>query len=193
MFPGDTLNREGCLKFLSHQLRDFHIGGKSALGLRGIRHNLPFNEALSLWGSSKFTLPSWFQARFPSRYTAQHLFSAGLPKQFGLQPLPESQDGVLVSVPEKALLEMLSEVGLHEGIEEARNVMEGARTLRPEFLTILLKHCQRIKVVRLCVNWGLELGLPWAESVRKTSGNQSSGRWISRFKDGSLLILKANG
>jgi hypothetical protein len=54
-----------------------------------------------------------------------------LPKNFGLQPLPETPDGVLVSVPERALLEMLSEVGVHQGIEEARNIMEGARSLRP--------------------------------------------------------------
>ena len=33
------------------------------------------------------------------------------------------------SVPEMALLEMLSEVGLQQGIEEARNITEGARAL----------------------------------------------------------------
>jgi hypothetical protein len=59
-------------------------------------------------------------------------FSSKLPRNFGLQPLPETPDGVPVSVPERALLEMLSDVGVHQGIEEARNIMEGARSLRPD-------------------------------------------------------------
>jgi hypothetical protein len=71
-----------------------------------------------------------------------------LPKNFGVQPLPEIPGGVLVSVPERALLEMLSEAGVHQGIEEARNIMESARSLRPEVLTTLLKNCRRVKVVR---------------------------------------------
>ena len=63
-------------------------------------------------------------------------------------------------MPERALLEMLSEVGLQQGIEETRNIMEGARALRPEVLTTLLKNCQCVKVARLSVRWAEELGLP---------------------------------
>ena len=162
MFANDTLRREDCLKFLSHQMSGFHVGGKTALAWRGVRHNLPAREPLSLWGEGKGNLPEWFQNLFPARYTTRNPFSPKLPKHFGLQPLPETPNGVLVSVPERALLEMLSEVGVHQGIEEARNIMEGARSLRPEVLTTLLKNCRRVKVVRLCVTWAGELNLPWA-------------------------------
>src|SRR5207249_792423 len=133
--------------------------------------NLPAREPLSLWGGGKTRLPEWFQKRFPSRYTARNPFSSRLPNHFGLQPLPEAPDGVCVSVPERALLEMLSDVGLQQGIEEARNIMEGARLLRPEVLTTLLKNCQRVKVARLCVRWAEELSLPWAADARKATGN----------------------
>ena len=96
-----------------------------------------------------------------------------------------------MSVPERALLEMLSEVGIHQEIKEARNIMEGARSLRPEMLTTLLKNCQRVKVMRLCVGWAEELSLPWAADARQAAGKKlGHGRWTARFKDGVLLILK---
>jgi hypothetical protein len=191
MFPSDTLRRDDCLKFLSSRVVGLHVGGKTALAWRGVRHNLPAREPLSLWGEGKGSLPEWFQELFPSRYTTRNPFSPGLPKSFGLQPLPEKPDGVPVAVPERALLEMLSEVGVHQGIEEARNIMEGARSLRPEVLTTLLKHCHRVKVVRLCVSWAGELNLPWAAAARKAAVKRlGQGRWTYPLKDGTLLVLK---
>ncbi len=192
MFPNDALRQEDCLKFLSRQMPGFHVGGKTALAWRGVRHNLPAREPLALRGEGKAGLPEWFQKLFPSRYTTRNPFSPRLPKNFGLQPLPESPDGVLVSVPERALLEMLSEVGVHQGIEEARNIMEGARSLRPEVLTTLLKNCRRVKVVRLCVSWAEELNLPWAAAAKTAAAKRlGHGRWTHRLKDGTFLVLKS--
>jgi hypothetical protein len=114
-----------------------------------------------------------------------------LPKNFGLQPLPETPSGVAVSVPERALLEMLSEVGVHQGIEEARNIMEGARSLRPDVLATLLKNCERVKVVRLCVRWAEDLNMPWAAEARNSAGKRlGRSRWTARLKDGTVLVLK---
>ncbi len=192
MFPNDTLSREGCLKFLSRQVTGFHVGGKTALAWLAVRHNLPAREPLSLWGEGKASLPEWFQKLFPSRYTTRNPFSPKLPKHFGLQPLPETPNGVLVSVPERALLEMLSEVGVHQGIEEARNIMEGARSLRAEVLAALLKNCRRVKVVRLCVSWAEELNLPWAAAAKTAAEKRlGHGRWTHRLKDGTFLVLKS--
>jgi hypothetical protein len=57
--------------------------------------------------------------------------------------------------------------------------------------TALLKHCQRIKVVRLCVLWAEELNLSWAEAARKAAGRKiGRSRWTSQLKDGTTLILK---
>jgi len=94
-----------------------------------------------------------------------------------------------VSVPERALLEMLSDVGLRQGLEEARNIMEGVRSLRPEVLTTLLKNCLRVKVSRLCVQWAEELNLDWA-AVARNAGKLGTGRWSARLKDGTTLTLK---
>jgi len=191
MFPKDTLRQEDSLMFLSRYVDGFHVGGKTALAWRGIRHNLPTREAISLWGQGRLVLPSWFTKRFPARYTARKLFSPKLPRGFGLHPLPETPDGVLVSEPERALLEMLSEVGVHQGVEEARNIMEGIRSLRIDTLTKLLVNCQRVKVRLLCVAWAEELNLPWAPNVRKAVGTRhAQSRWTARLKNGTILNIK---
>jgi hypothetical protein len=190
MFPKDKLRQEPCLRFLSSRMPGLHAGSKTALAWRGIRHNLSAREPLLLWGEGKTKLPGWFTERFPARYTARNPF-AKLPQNFGLQPLPEEPDGVLVSVPERALLEMLSEVGVNQGIEEARNIMEGTRALRQEVLTTLLRKCRRIKVARLCLQWGQELNMPWAAAAKQAVGKSlGTSRWTARLKDGTSLVLK---
>lgn len=194
MFPNDVFQRDACLKFLSTRITGFHVGGKTALAWRGVRHNLPSQEALQLWGEAKSVqLPEWFKSRFPARYTARCLFSKKLPRNWGLQSLPEAPDGPMVSEPERALLEMLSEVGVSQSVEEARNIMEGIRSLRLEVLQPLLKHCNRVKVARLCILWAEQLNLHWAAAARKAAGGKlGHNRWIFRYKNGTTLTLKVH-
>jgi hypothetical protein len=190
MFPNDELSEAACLKFLAARVPGLHVGGKTALAWRGVRHNLPAREPLWLWGHRRANLPGWFTERFQARYTVRSPFSSAMPGKLGLQPLPEQPEGVLVSVPERAVIELMSEVGIHQGIEEARNILEGVRSLRPDVLAKLLAGCRRVKVARLCVLWAQELGLPWAEAARKGAGSLlGSSRWTARFKDGTTLVL----
>ncbi len=190
MFPGDTLQIGLTTKFLARRLPGLHVGGKTALAWRGVRHNVGPFERLCLWGEQPASLPQWFTRRFPSDYVAWSLYDPDLPTGFGLQALPETPDGPAVSVPERALLELLSGVRMRQGLEEARNIMEGVRSPRMEVLGPLLKHCQRVKVVRLCVQWAEELNLSWAAEARKLAGVRGRGRWCGKLPDGSTLILK---
>ena len=167
-------------------------GGKTALAWRGFGHNVPAREPLWLWGNRNLRLPDWFTERFPARYTTRTPFASDLPAGMGLEPLPEQPNGVPVSVPERALLELLSEVGIHQGVEEAKNILEGVRSLRPEVLALLLQHCQRVKAARLCVHWAEELQLPWAEAARKAAAKHMTGsRWSARLKSGTRLSLSS--
>jgi hypothetical protein len=191
MFPSDELAVQPSLAVLARRVPGLHVGGKTALGWRGIRHNVGLREQLTLWGSHRRPMPAWFLQRFPSRYVYRRLFDVKLATDFGLQPLPEAPDGALVSVPERALLEMLSEVGTpQQGLEEARNIMEGVRSPRLEVLGTLLQHCPSVKVVRLCVQWADELGLEWATEARGLAGSRGRGRWLARLPDGRTLVLK---
>ena len=40
MFPNDNLQRDACLKFMAKGVQGLHVGGKTALAWRGVRHNL---------------------------------------------------------------------------------------------------------------------------------------------------------
>jgi hypothetical protein len=148
------------------------------------------NETI-LWGDHRTDLPSWFQDRFPARYSSSRLFDDELPAGTGIAPMPEFPNGPRVSGPERALLEMLSEVGVYQELEEARAIMENVRQLRTRQLSLLLNHCRMVKAIRLCVAWARELDLPWAGHARDAASDRmGSGRWIGRLKNGNTLILK---
>ncbi|HAL38221.1 MAG TPA: hypothetical protein DCP03_08930 [Polaromonas sp.] len=191
MLPGDTLSRDACLAFLSNQVTGLHVGGKTALGLRGVRHNVAFREVLSLWGDRVKPLPAWFTQRFECRYQSTQLFDADLPKGFALQSLPAGRPDVLVSTPERALLELLSDVGKGQSLDEARHLVEALRSVRNDVLDKLLTHTTRIKVVRLAHAIALELELPWAPLAALQSQRLGGGkRWIAVSKSGERLDLK---
>ncbi|PZQ75293.1 MAG: hypothetical protein DI530_17550 [Sphingomonas sp.] len=192
MLPGDTLTRDGCLAYLMRQHPGLHVGGKTALSWRGVRHNVTFREVITLWGEKQVRLPTWFLERFECSFQTTQLFDPSLPKDFGLQPLPGGNTALVVSVPERALLELLSDVGKTETVQDARNLVEGTRNLRLSVLETLLTHTTRIKVVRLARALSEELGLPWA-AMAKTQSEQKGGgaRWIAVSKNGERLDLKA--
>lgn len=191
LLPGDELNRDAALAWLGTQVPGLHVAGKTALGWRGVRHNLAFKERLVLWGDVPTTLPDWFTDVFPAAYQATHLFDNTLPAAVGLAPLPGGRADLLVSAPERAVLELLSDVGKSQGLEEARHLVEGARSLRMDIMDTLLGHLKRIKVARLAHAFADDLGLPWGELARRHSERLGGGRrWVSATKTGERLNLK---
>jgi hypothetical protein len=197
-FPGDEIAAHGSVKFLQHRVPGLHIGGKSALALQGVRHNLGDRAMLVLWGDDRFALPPWFTARFPAHYVAARLFD--WPADRSLEDLtlttpPGVADGLRVSTPERAVLEMLYEVGTHQGLEEARSVFDGLRNVRKDVTGQLLACCTSVKAVRLFLMWSRETGLLDVEMLqREYSPRVGSGaRWMRRLDDGTLLSLKPLG
>lgn len=191
LLPGDTLTRDGSLAFLAEKLPGLHVGGKTALAWRGIRHNVAFREHMVLWGDKSQRLPEWFTQRFPANYQATQLFDDQMAANTGLQPLPGGDKRVLVSVPERALLELLSDVGKEQSLTDARSLVESTPSLRTKVLDELLLHTTRIKVVRLAATFGVELGLPWADVALKHSERIGGGtRWVAVTKSGERVDLK---
>lgn len=191
MLPGDTLTRDGCLTFLSRRVSGFHVGSRTALDWRGVRQNVSFREVLSLWGGDRGALPSWFTQKFPSRYQVTQLFDSRLKKDFGLQPLPNGRPELLVSVPERAMLELCSDVGKHQSLDEARQLLEGLRSLRTNVLEELMAHVTRIKVIRLAESLSKEFDLPWAAVAKRHSQRLGGGqRWVGVAKSGERLDLR---
>lgn len=191
VLPGDELDRDASLASLSRYLPGLHVASKTALSWRGVRHNLACHERLNLWGDKAIVLPRWFTDTFPASYQTTHLFDSGLPTATGLAPLPGGHPDVRVSTPERAILELLSDVGKGQGLEEARHLVDGARSLRLDVLDELLAHLTRIKVARLAHTIAQELELPWAELARQHSERLGGGRrWVLTTRAGDRLDLK---
>ena len=190
-FPGDTLDAHGAIKFLQTRVPGLHVAGKTALSLQGVRHNLSPRDKLVLWGDVRYTLPDWFVSRFPARYVHARLFDWQdlFPAAKSLTTPPGVTDGLHVSVPERAILECLYEVGTHQGVEEAHNIFSGLRNLRKDVLGKLLAS---VKTVRLFLTWSRETGVIDADSLRSQYHIPvgSDKRWMTRLKDGTLLTLK---
>lgn len=177
--PGAKLQLEACLVWLAKRVPGMHIASKSALSWRGIRHNIASKELLVLWGEQQFKVPLWFSDRFPVRYHTSHIFNEQMQPAFGLSGAPGKPASVMVSVPERGLLELLSEVGTHVGLEEARNITENARNLRRDVLDQLFSHLERVKVIRLAENFARDLNLPWHDLARLHLQRRGvRGRWV---------------
>lgn len=191
LLPGDQLSRDAALAWLAGEVPGLHVAGKTALAWRGVRHNLAVKERLVLWGDRPVTLPPWFTAAFASSYQATHLFDAEMPSGLGVGPLPAGRPDLPVSGPERAILELLSDVGKRQGLEEARHLVEAARSLRLDVLEELLLHLQRIKVARLAHLLAEDLDLPWRALARHASERLGGGkRWVAKTRTGERLNLK---
>lgn len=196
-FPNDDFGVYGALKFLQQRVPGLHIGGKSALALQGVRHNLGSRDTLVLWGDNRFALPAWFMSRFPARYVHAGLFDwpdAMLASKTLVTP-PGLPDSLRVSASERAVLELLYEAGTKQSLEEARNLFDGLRSPRKELLGQLLSCCTSVKTVRLFLTWARETGVADADDLlaRHPLRTGSKKRWMSRLADGTLLSLNPHG
>ena len=135
-------------------------------------------------------MPDWFTERFPARYHRKRLFDEQPAALLHVAPFDQRQKAPAVSSPERALLELLSEVGVRQPLQEARELAEGTYNLRADVLRELLLHCTSVKTVRLCLQLGREFSLPWAAKLDPAKLPTGSKRpWVSRSADG-LLVLK---
>jgi hypothetical protein len=188
---GDTLLLNRSLRLLERKVPGLHVGGKSALEWHGNREYATERGTLHLYGWAATRLPGWFTQRFPAEYHRKRLFVELPGALLQVAASERHPDAPQLSAPERALLELLSEVGVRQPLQEARDLMESTRNLRAAVLEDLLKHCTSVKTVRLCLHLGRELSLPWMKKLEPAQLPTGSKRaWVSRSRDG-LLVLKA--
>jgi hypothetical protein len=188
--PNDTLDLHASLLLLQRRFNGLHVGGKSALDWYGLRQYVAQQPVLSLYGWAAGRLPEWFTERFPAEYHRKRLFDEQPDALLYVGPFEKRSGAPQVSAPERALLELLSEVGVRQPLPEARELVESAYNLRADVLRELLQHCTNIKTVRLCLQLGREASLPWVDKLDPaTLPTGSDQPWVSRSTNG-LLVLK---
>jgi hypothetical protein len=188
--PNDPPALHPSLVLLQRSFEGLHVGGKSALDWHGIRQYVSQRPELYLYGWKAGRLPEWFTERFPAEYHRKRLFDERPDVLLHARAFENRKGAPLVSAPERALLEVLSEVGVRQPLQEARELVESTYTLRADVLRDLLKRCTSVKTVRLCLQLGRELSQPWVGKLDPSQLPKGSDRpWVSRSADG-LLVLK---
>jgi Transcriptional regulator, AbiEi antitoxin, Type IV TA system/Transcriptional regulator, AbiEi antitoxin N-terminal domain len=190
--PGAALGLDASLILLQQTIPGLHVAGRSALERHGIQQYLALSSRpLTLIGATSARLPSWFTEHFPASYHRKHLFDEPPGELLYVHPMGAHSRRPLVSDPERALLELLSDVGNRQPLQEARELLEGTYTLRASALQKLLERCASVKTVRLCLALGREFALPWARNLdASTLPTGSRQRWVRRSPEG-LLVLKS--
>lgn len=188
--PGDELSVHPSVLALQRTYVDLYVGGKTALDWYGYRHYVAQRPLLHLYSWSTIPrLPSWFTDRFPVAYHRKRLFHETSSHLLFVRPFEDRTNEPNVSEPERAALEVLSEVGVRQSLQEARELLEGAYTLRAEALQKLLQQCMSVKTVRLCLQLGRELSLPWVEKLDASTLPKGSNKpWVSHGPNGTLVL-----
>ncbi len=175
---GDSVAWPGAVYALQvHLGRDVHPGGRTALQLLGLAHDLALGSrpVVDLYGPPGLRLPVWLREhdwQVTLQYVGTGLFTqppATAPHAFG-------NFSLTVSTPEQAILEVLDGVPERDAFAAAQALMEGLPTLRPKLLQSLLESCTSVKVKRLCLYLGDHLALPWRKRLDERRIDLGTGK-----------------
>ncbi len=136
---------------------EVHVGGRTALSLQGYEHYLSLGETAApvyLYGET----PPWlarlpnadrFETRTLTLFGGSKTGVDGINNEKQSSPSQRRLNELMVSTPERAILELLNELPVDESFHNADMVFEGLANLRPRLLETLLKECRSVKVKRL--------------------------------------------
>ena len=178
---GQAVGWEGVLLGL-HRLagRTCHVGGLSALERHGFAHFLPLGGEQKIHVMSMRRPPAWVKSvalQTELHFDTRRLFSDDT-GEMGLVELSTSiRDWALsMSGPERAIMELLSDVGPNDhSFEHAAHVFEGMTVLRPGVVNDLLAECRSIKVRRIFLFLADHFDYPWVKRLETTALDLGSG------------------
>ncbi len=153
--PQDEITSDGAAAVLLREYPELHVGGERALNFHGVVHAVWAHPFVDLYGTKQWRLPPWAKDEaFSVFYHQQTLFDfssdAGTElDRETVKPCPSAPFGLRSSVPERALLEMLDQVGRDMPAEDAFNLWTSICPLRSDVIGPLLAACRRQRVVRL--------------------------------------------
>lgn len=190
MKPNTELDLNASLALLQKKVKGLHIGGKSALELYGLRHYMSNAPTTHLYAWDSARLPEWLTSKFRCELQRKRLLDEPPEQPLYVSYFHDKQDGPLVSEPERAALEMLSEVPTDQSLSEAEEILEAAFSLRSDVMSDLLYKCKSVKTVRLFLNLASKLSLPVYEELKEQRFPVGSNSpWVYRT-GGKTLVLK---
>jgi Transcriptional regulator, AbiEi antitoxin, Type IV TA system/Transcriptional regulator, AbiEi antitoxin N-terminal domain len=172
------------------------VGGRTALELQGFGHYLSAAGPREVHVYSNRNLPGWV-SRLPLDtrlvlHSATKLFKNGaIPAALGKptgtataqshanliqKPWGHWNWPLVMSGPERAILELLDEVPQRETFHQADMLMEGLRNLSPRRLHTLLSDCRSVKVKRLFLWFAERHNHSWLSKLDRSGMDLGRGK-----------------
>jgi hypothetical protein len=138
------------VKFVYHNDRPLFKNAPVAKGVSGPKWNVKKGEAVEVTGfrGGDITKLPWGQWDWP----------------------------LTLSMPERAIFELLDELPNHETFEQVDALFGGLVNLRPDRLQKLLKDCASVKVKRLFLYFSDRHKHPWLKHLKKGAVDLGSGK-----------------
>ena len=95
----------------------------------------------------------------------------------GVETMTINQHDLLVSSPERAILECLNLPDASSSLLDIYYIMEGLTTLRPKIVQALLEVCTSQKVKRLFLYMAEKAGHSWYKALKLENVNLGTSRW----------------
>ena len=178
----DNVDWQGGLYALQSQLGlKIHVGGLSALRLKGMGHflSLDADQVIQLFSETAKPLPAWFrEADWGVQIKHRSTSLLGNTAQFPMSSMPHKSFDIEISPPEQAAFEMLYCLKNNSDFDHARTVFEGLGTLRPKESQELLQDCRSVRVKRLFLWMAKNCGHPWIKYVDIDKVDLGSGKRV---------------
>lgn len=169
---------------------DFVVGGISSLELQKLSHYLSLSKSRTVHLYGLDNLPVWVnivsnQTSF-KKHSNGEILGAGFIKEQAAQldnfttpyPWRNTKQGLRLSTPERAILEVLYQVPHTISFEHADELMQGLNTLSPRSMQKLLELCKNIKVRRLFFYLSERHNHSWLSKLDKTALDFGSGNRV---------------
>lgn len=170
-----------------------HVAGQTALELLGYNQYLAFSEKrpklIFNHPSDNHSLPTWFKDYFQDlnlHFVRANLFDG--PWEQGLISHKHEKFEVLVSSPEKAIIESIYFAKSKTDYVYVLELLENLVTLRPSLLQELLEHCRSHKVVRLFLAMAETVNHPWFRRIDVEKLQLGKGKYV--LSDGGYYNSK---
>jgi len=169
------------------------VGGRTALELQGFAHYLTTNiREVHLYSTKP--PPTWLKnlsvsARFvwhndgrlfrnetAAKELARKNADTGLDSGLSIRTWGEGDRSLLLSAPERAILELLDELPKRESFEQVDKLMANMPTLSPRRLQTLLDDCHNIKVKRLFFFFADRHKHAWLKRLDKKAVDLGTGK-----------------
>ncbi len=167
---------------------DVVAGGLTALELQGFGHYITMQTKVQVHLFASQPLPVWLNVLFEDVVFVFHTNTellgkseknADNPNTLGLYTTThkwrEGMQPLILSAPERAILEVLAGVPKYTSFEHADQLMQGMTSLSPRRLQELLEKCNNIKVRRLFLWLAERQNYPWLQKLDLNKINLGSG------------------